>query len=182
MDMSNSRFCRQLTFGLVLAIFTIIQGVAQAQDQDSPLKIGYLNANKIMNEAPQGISAFDMIKEEFADREEELRQTEKVLTEIQAELDNETDASKRRKLESEIREIRRDFDRGTLDFEEDFNYRRNEELANLQDLVSEVILDIARTENFDLIVQDPVVWASDNINITDKILNKLKELHESESQ
>ena len=163
-------------------IFSIVLGVVHAQDQDIPLKIGYLNANKIMNEAPQGITAFEMIKEEFADREQELRQTEKNLTEIQNQLDKETDVRKRRKLESDLREIKRDFDRGTLDFEEDFNYRRNEELANLQDLVSEVILEIARTEKFDLIVQDPVVWASDNINITDKILNKLNELHQRESQ
>lgn len=180
--MSNSRFCLQLAFGIVFATFTVFQGLAYSQEQDNPLKIGYLNANKIMSEAPQGISAFDMIKEEFAEREQELRQTEMNLTEIQAKLDVETDANKRRKLESELRGLKRDFDRGTLDFEEDFNYRRNEELANLQDLVSEVILDIAKTEKFDLIVQDPVVWASDNINITDKILNKLKELHERESQ
>ena len=180
--MSNSRFCWQSTLGIALLIFSIVLGVVHAQDQDIPLKIGYLNANKIMNEAPQGITAFEMIKEEFADREQELRQTEKNLTEIQNQLDKETDVRKRRKLESDLREIKRDFDRGTLDFEEDFNYRRNEELANLQDLVSEVILEIARTEKFDLIVQDPVVWASDNINITDKILNKLNELHQRESQ
>lgn len=181
--MSGFSIGRQLTFGIVFAIVAVAQSVGHAQDQGvQPAKIGYLNANRIMSEAPQASSAFDKIKEEFADREQELLQTEKNLTDMRARLDSEADDKKKRKLENEFREIKRDFDRGTLDFEEDFNYRRNEELANLQDLVSEVILDIAKMEQFDLIVQDPIVWASDNINITDKILNKLKELHERESQ
>ena len=58
---------------------------------------------------------------------------------------------------------------------EDYNLRRNEELARLQALVREVIVEIARTGAFDLVVEQ-AVYVSDAINITDLVLERLAEL------
>ncbi len=146
-------------------------------------RIGYVNANVLMNEAPQGVVAFELIVKNFAGRKAELEVMETKLEQIAKELESEEDADNRRKLEAEFRSLNREFERGRLDYEEDFNYRRNDELTKLQDFISEVILKLAKDEKFDLIVQEPVVWASDDIDITDEILNKLHELHNTpESQ
>ncbi len=163
-----------------LLVSTQLIGVAEAQT--NPLKIGYVNANQIIADAPQGKAAFEQIKDEFAAREEALRQTQTQLDDLRTQLAEETETATRREIEDEFRRINRNFERDTIGFEEDFNYRRNEELARLQDLVSEVILQMADEMGFDLIVQEPVVWASDRINITDEILKKLEELHQGESQ
>lgn len=145
----------------------------------NPLRIGYVNANVLMNEAPQGIAAFNLIVENFADRKSELEVIEATLEQIAKKLESEEDADNRRNLEAEFRSLNREFERGRLDYEEDFNFRRNEELTKLQNFISEVILQLAQDEKFDLIVQDPIVWVSDEIDITDEILNILHELHKA---
>ncbi|MDE0308838.1 MAG: OmpH family outer membrane protein [Acidiferrobacterales bacterium] len=140
-------------------------------------KIGYVNANTLMNEAPQGIAAFEYLVESFADRKKELEDMEATLKQIADILDSEEDSNDRRRLEAEFRSLNREFERGRLDYEEDFNFLRNEELTDLQNFISSVILQVAEDEGFDLIVQEPIVWVSDEVDITDEILNKLHELH-----
>lgn len=56
---------------------------------------------------------------------------------------------------------------------EDINLRRNEELSSVQERANKVIQQIALDEKFDLILQDPVVYASQRIDITDKVIKAL---------
>ena len=150
---------------------------------NNSLRIGYINANVLINEAPQGKIAYALLEEEFAERKAELEAMEMNLKQIANDLEVEEDSDERTKLEKNLRSGNREFERGKLDYEEDFNYRRNEELTKLQNFISEVILKLAKDAEFDLIVQEPVVWASDEIDITDEILNILDELRKkAESQ
>lgn len=147
------------------------------------LRIGYINANVLINDAPQGQIAYALLEEEFAERKAELEAMEMNLEQMANDLEVEEDPDERTKLEKNLRLGNREFERGRLDYEEDFNFRRNEELTNLQNFISEVILKLAKDQEFDLIVQEPVVWASDEIDITDEILNILDELRKkAESQ
>lgn len=82
--------------------------------------------------------------------------------------------SERNKLEREIRSLKRDLKRSRDEFREDLNIRRNEELAKLQKLVVETIRAIAQEGGFDLVVTDGVLYASDRIDITAMVLEKLK--------
>ena len=43
----------------------------------------------------------------------------------------------------------------------------------MQERANKVILQIAEAEKFDLIIQDPVVYASPKIDITDKVIKAL---------
>jgi hypothetical protein len=67
----------------------------------------------------------------------------------------------------------RDLQRSQREFREDLNLRRNEELASVQDRANKVIQQIAEAEKFDLIVQEPVIYASPRIDITDKVIKAL---------
>ena len=49
----------------------------------------------------------------------------------------------------------------------------NEELASVQERANKVIQQIAEAEKFDLILQDPVVFASQRIDITEKVIKAL---------
>ena len=62
--------------------------------------------------------------------------------------------------------------RAQQDFREEYNLRRNEELADLQRIVSDKIIEIAKSEGYDLIMQQ-VVYASKKIDITDQVLKRL---------
>ena len=46
-------------------------------------------------------------------------------------------------------------------------------MASLQERANKVIQQIAESEKFDLIIQDPVVFASQRIDITERIIKAL---------
>ncbi|HEB99881.1 MAG TPA: OmpH family outer membrane protein, partial [Thiotrichales bacterium] len=80
----------------------------------------------------------------------------------------------RSKLERELISKRRELKRGQDEFREDLTIRRNEELSKLQRYLYDAIVALAKEENYDLIVSEGVVYASDRINITDAVLERLK--------
>ena len=76
-------------------------------------------------------------------------------------------------LERDILSKKRDYNRMRDELREDFNIRRNEELGALQKKVYEVIQQIAKQESYDLVLTQPVLYASPSVDITDRVLQKL---------
>ena len=111
-----------------------------------------------------------------------MNDLEAELKALEKDIENPPAGASTGELQYQYRQLEREYERQTQHFEEDFNVRRNEELFALQQLVSEVILQMAKGQGFDLIVQDPVVWASDQINITDHVLEILQEMHDNREQ
>jgi outer membrane protein len=140
------------------------------------LKIGYVNAVKVIEEAPQGEAALKKLEAEFAPRDRELVATQNKIKQIEDELEKNALVMKeadRRNKEREVLTLKRELKRTTQEFREDYNLRRNEELAALQKVVYKAIVEIAKLEKFDLILHEGTVYASEKIDITDKILKKL---------
>ena len=83
-------------------------------------------------------------------------------------------ASQRDKKQAELNKMERRFKRETEEFREDYNLRRNEELKVLQKVVREAINEVGKENNFDLILTESVIYASDRANITELVLKKLR--------
>ena len=81
--------------------------------------------------------------------------------------------TERRNKERDLANGSRDLTRLQREFREDVNLRKNELLSTLQERANKVIQQIAESEKFDLILQDPVVFASQRIDITDKVIKAL---------
>ena len=74
----------------------------------------------------------------------------------------------------EINGLQRRLKRLKEEAREDYNFRRNEELAKLQRLVREVIIDIAQEGGY-VIVLEQAVYVDRSIDLTDKVLERLKQ-------
>ena len=59
-------------------------------------------------------------------------------------------------------------------FRDDLNLRRNEEMNKLLAAVQKAIEGIGKEQNFDLIVYEGVAYASSTIDMTDKVLERLR--------
>ena len=70
-------------------------------------------------------------------------------------------------------QLRIDIQRKDRELKEDFNIRKNEELAALQDQVNKAVTSVAKAEGYDLVVYNGVAYANEKIDITDKILKSL---------
>lgn len=143
--------------------------------QTAELKIGYVNAVKVIEEAPQGEAALKKLEAEFAPRDKKIVELQNRLKTLEQELEKNAlllKDTEQRSKEFEIVSLKRDLRRTTQEFREDYNLRRNEELAALQKIVQKTIAEIARQENYDLILES-AVYAGPKADITEKILKKL---------
>jgi outer membrane protein len=158
---------------LVLPLVALlISGYADAVE----LKIGYVNAAKVIDQAPQGEVALKKLEAEFGARDKELVATQNKIKQIEGDLEKNAlvmKESDRRIKERDLLLLKRDLKRATQEFREDYNQRRNEELAVLQKIVYKAIVEIAKQEKYDLIMHEGAVYASDKIDITDKVLKTL---------
>ena len=159
------------TAALAIA-FVATLATAQAGDY----KIGFVNTERLFREATPAKRAQQKLEREFAGRDGDIQKLNKQVRDLQAllEKDGVTMAeSDRRNKERDLANMSRDQQRLQREFREDLNLRRNEELGAVQERANKVIQQIAEAEKFDLILQDPVVYASGRIDITDKVIKAL---------
>jgi len=141
------------------------------------IKIGVVDAAKVMEVAPQAEQARTRLEKEFSPRAKRLVSLENDIIALEERLSKDRAIMKESKILDMQRDIngkKRDLRRDREEFREDRNIRYNEELAKLQTQVMSVIQSIAKDENYDLILTDGWVWAGKKVDITDKILDKLQ--------
>ncbi len=158
---------------LMVGVFGFCSGGAFAVE----LKLGFVNAAKILEEAPQAEAARNKLEKEFAPRDKALVASQKQLKGLEDKLTRDDSAvsdGERRKAERDIISQKRDLKRAQDEFREDFNIRRNEEFGRLQKLVYDTIVALAKQDSYDLIVGDGAIFASDRVDITTKVLERLK--------
>ena len=175
--METRAFCYKLFGVLLVFAFLLPANVVSAQN----IKIGYVNAVKVIEKAPQGEAALKKLESEFAPRDKRLVSMQKEIKQLEDDLEKDglimTDADRREK-ERGILIMKRNLRRATQEFREDYNLRRNEELAVLQKIVKKAIVEIAKQEKYDLIVHEGTIYASSTLDITDKVLEKLSKKSE----
>lgn len=155
----------------------LVAGLILAGSAAAETKIGFVNAAKVSAEAPQAEAARQKLEKEFQPRDQELFAAQKEIRALEEKLARDglvMSESERSRLERDVLSRKRELRRMQDEFREDFNMRRNEELAKLQRRIIETIQQLAKEEQFDLIVSDGVVFASDRIDITPKVIDRLR--------
>ena len=149
--------------------------------QDSGYKIGFVNTSRLLKEAPQARKVEEELKAEFEPREAQLRQKRQEILDLEDQLktDSKLTTNSRRKLEREIRLKVSQLKFLEQEFREDQNLRRNEEIRELQQVISNVLKMQGDNGNFDLILTEGVSYVSEQIDITAETIEMLKQLSES---
>ncbi len=141
------------------------------------LKIGFVNSAMLLDKAPQAEVARVQLEKEFSGRERDLVENQKAAQAIEQKLAKDgatmSDAERSRQ-ERDLNRRMRELQRQQVEFRDDLNLRKNEELAKLQRTVYQVISEMAKSEEFDLILSDGVVFASPTVDITSRILERLQ--------
>ena len=156
----------------LLAIF-VPAGASFAADY----KIGVVNAAKILEAAPQAEAARKKLEKEFATRDRNLAALQKDLKGLQDRFTKDgaiMSEAERARLEREIIGKRRELERDTKDFQEDVNFRRNEEMGKIQIKIKQAIDALAEEQSFDMVFGQGVVFFSGKVDITDAVIEVLK--------
>lgn len=164
---------RLLLISITLAV--LASGSAYAEEY----RIAFVNATKVFEESPQYKTARDRLQTEFSRREKDLLAQQKQLKQLEEKLQRDGSVmseSEVKRLERDILSRSRKLKNAQTEFREDLNLRQNEEFKKLRQQVREVIQEVGKSEDIDLIVSDGVVYFSKKIDISDKVLEKLRNL------
>lgn len=140
------------------------------------IKVGYVQVDKILQDAPQTAESGKKLEREFSPRSQELDRMSKQIKDSEASLDKEgltISESDRRNKERDVQNLKIEFQRKQRELREDINLRKNEELSSLQDRINKAVQSVAETEGYDLVVYSGVAYASKKIDVTDKVLKLL---------
>ena len=164
----------------IISLISLCAGLlalSSAPLQAAELKVGFVNVSKVLDQAPQAQSASRRIEKEFAPRDRDLVAQQKDMRAMEDRLVKNgavMSATERERQSAEIRKLRREIRTSQGEFREDLNLARSREMTKLQRRVVKVIKDFAKAEKYDLIIGEGVIYAGDKVNITNKILAKLK--------
>lgn len=164
-----------------LAAIFIAALVAAPAAAFAETKIGVVKLNRLFEEAPQALALQRSLTEEFAPREREIRTKREELAGMEEKLqqgDGFLSEDERRRLEQSFRDGQRDLQRAQNEFVEDLNLRRNERLGDLQRLFVSEIQAYGQAQKLDLVIVEGFIHASDNVDITQQVLQVLQRRHQ----
>ena len=154
-----------LGFCLCLAL---ISGPASAE-----IKMGVVNFQKLLEDAPQTKTAMQALENEFAPRRRELLTMQNDLKARDEKLQKEgavMSEADRAKAEKTLRDQQREFSRKAGEFQDDASTRRNEEIGKVQRYLVTEIQGYANAQGFDLVLGEGVFFAKGPLDITANVL------------
>lgn len=169
-----TRFTR--IFAAAAAAFTVaiaVAATAQAQG------MGYVDARRLIEQAPQGQQMERELEAEFAERGRELKGRVELFQAKEADLEKNRMALAEDDIAArvdELSELERKLRRAQREFNEDIARRRNQNLSKLEKQITAVIQEVAKRKELAVVFQQ-VVYASEDIDLTDEVLAELKARH-----
>lgn len=149
--------------------------LAPVQAQTSASRIAWISPERIYNESKLAKLAEEKLKEEFKSRERAMADMAGRLKTASEKLDKDAPTlseADRVKRQRDVFELDKEYQRRQREFREDVSQRTNEERQAISEKATKIIKQLAAVEGFDIVLQD-AVWASNRIDITDKVLSAL---------
>ncbi len=152
-------------------------GLVVSAQASAEIKMGVVNFQKLLEEAPQTKTAMQALENEFAPRRRELLTMQNDLKARDEKLQKEGAVmaeADRAKAEKTLRDQQREFSRKAGEFQDDASTRRNEEIGKVQRYLVSEIQSYANAQGFDLVLGDGVFFAKGPLDITANVLAVLQ--------
>ena len=137
------------------------------------IKLGVVNFQKLLEDAPQTKTAMAALENEFAPRRRELLTMQNDLKARDEKFQKEGSVmseADRAKSEKTLRDEQREFQRKAGEFQDDASTRRNEEIGKVQRYLVTEIQAYATAQGYDLVLGDGVFFSKGSFDITANVL------------
>lgn len=163
---------------LLVALTLTFANAADAQP--ATVRIGYVDMKRLLDNAPQVVAGRQKLEREFAPRDTALNAEEVRLAAERTRYERDSALLSRDEaavLKREIDALDRSIKRNRDNLRSELKARSDQELDRSWREINNAVVEFAREQNIDLIVPSPVVYASQRIDVTDQVLERLKRLH-----
>jgi len=164
------------TRNIVMLIATLYSAVAIAG------KIGYVDMNVLINDSPQILEANRILTEDFEQQNRKIKEQQNNLNILEKRIQQEgplMTADELVRLQERARLLERQFRRAKEDLNDAITIRNSQLVDDVQQQLKQVVTEYAETNGYDAILINAILYANDEIDITDEILEKLKKDYSS---
>jgi outer membrane protein len=166
------------TFNRTIALLAVtFCGLLAAGQAGAEIKLGYVNFQKLLEDAPQTKAALQALDNEFGPRRRELMTMQTDLKAKEDRLQKEAAVmaeADRANAEKTFRDQQREFSRKASEFQDDASTRKNEELGKVQRFLFGEVQTYANAQGYDLVMGDGVLFAKPPLDITAAVLAQLQ--------
>jgi len=146
--------------------------------QERPVRVGVVDMLRLIDNAPQMAAAKARLTREFAERDEQLKAQQERLRQL--ELSQRTRAGppgseEFERLAREIDVLRRSVERTRDRLRDELATRNREENDRVWQQINDAVAQYARDNDIDLVLPTPVLHVSARVDITDRVLDTLRQ-------
>ena len=155
-------------FTLIFLAFLAFPATAE------PIKIGYIDTEKVVNSLSQYQQENDGIIQEFESKKQELLDLFNHIELIRANLNKIDKSLNENDFQIELNkvlELESSFKQETEYWQEKINQKKIDLLQKIEIVINKAIKEFAINEGYDLILYENAAFVSKNINITNKIIS-----------
>ena len=148
-----------------------------AQAEEPPYRVGFVNVAEVLNDSLQVKQLESELKTSYETRKVELDKEQEKLNELEQQLATkgaDMDFEERSTLEHRILSMRSKLKQELTWLEEDITIRKSGETSRLIKLLREVIEQVAKEKDIDLVFEGAVVYTSDRADLSDDVSERLK--------
>ena len=163
-----------------VSIRKIFVGVVFAASLAAPamaeVKIGVVDYGRLFEESPQAKALKDALNAEFGPRVQQLVSAEQALKARSEKFQKDSatmTADQKSKAEKDLRDGLRDLERKKGELQDDSNAKRQEEMNKLQRTLIGEVREYAKSQNFDIVIADGVIYHTATVDITSAVLQAL---------
>ena len=159
-----------------LSAFALALLVTNAFAHD--LKIGYIDIEKVVKNTPQYQQDLDTINDQFQQTKNELLALfdhVNLLKENLAKINKEPQADEYSKKLSNLKKLELYFQQETVAWNEQLNTERASAIKRIETLINKIIKKYGIDKDFDIIFYQSVAFVSSEIDITQLIIDQIKE-------
>ena len=139
------------------------------------LRIGFVNFRRIMAAAPQREEINERLEREFGVERDALLQAQSELRSMERQLETLQHGDAYNDYERQVINKRRDVARRDSDYRDNINVRRNEEMAKLQKMIGDEIINLAKEARYDIILNDiGVFYVSERADLSQQVITRLQ--------
>jgi outer membrane protein len=159
-----------------LALFAFLAGSAQAE-----VLVAYVNFVDLLKDAPQAQQIKQNIRQEFQARDQRLVEMQKQIDVLEGKLNADggrMPVEEKLRLQNDVDTRKLKYKQARDELDRDKQLRFGEEEERLSRVIHEVIQQVAQDDKLDLVLQTGVLWASPKVDITEKVLMRLRAMQE----
>jgi len=148
---------------------------------DEGFRIAVIDPNRIVEESPQYEAARNLLSAEAQDRETELSSQQEDIDRLEGRLERDgalMRADEVTRLRNDIRARERRLRYAREELQADFALRQSDLRTKLVKQVEEVVEQVAKENGIDLIMSEGFVYSSARVDISDEVIDRLKEVFE----